>query len=89
MYENVYRGQTVDAFDAWCFDAARKPGDNAIVKTEFGYHLMYYIGQDVPYWQIQVKSTLVNEDYAVLLEDYEARYELKQHNFGLNMTGTK
>lgn len=36
LYEEVYPGQMVDAFDAWCFDAARQPGDIGIVKTEYG-----------------------------------------------------
>jgi len=43
LYEGVSTGQMVEAFDAWIFDAARKPGDYGIVKTEFGHHLMYFV----------------------------------------------
>ncbi len=43
LYENVYDGQMVPAFNEWIFDEAREPGNYGLVKTEFGYHLMYYV----------------------------------------------
>lgn len=43
LYEGVYAGQMVKNFDAWVFDETRKPGDYGIVRTEFGYHLMYFV----------------------------------------------
>lgn len=43
IYENVTKGQMVDTFDAWCFDLQRQVGDTGIVKTQFGYHIMYYV----------------------------------------------
>lgn len=43
LYEDVLKGQMVEAFDAWVFDQSRKPGDYGIVKTEFGHHLMYFV----------------------------------------------
>lgn len=44
IYEGVAKGQMVENFNDWCFDEARKPGDSGIVKTEFGYHIMYFVG---------------------------------------------
>ena len=44
LYEDVYPGQMVAAFNDWCFDAARKTGDTAIVETEYGCHIMYFVG---------------------------------------------
>ena len=44
IYENVYKGQMVPAFNDWCFDEARTVGDSGIVKTPYGYHLMYFAG---------------------------------------------
>jgi len=43
LYDSVYKGQMVANFDSWVFDSARKPGDHGIVKTEFGYHIMYFV----------------------------------------------
>lgn len=45
LYENIYPGQMVTAFNDWCFDPIRKPGDTGIVETEYGYHVMYFVGQ--------------------------------------------
>lgn len=44
LYENVYPGQMVPAFNDWCFDEARHPGDTGIVESTYGYHVMYYVG---------------------------------------------
>ena len=33
----------VETFTDWCFDSSRQPGDNGMVETEYGYHLMYFI----------------------------------------------
>ena len=41
LFEDVYPGQMVTAFNDWCFDAARQAGDTEIVETEYGYHIMY------------------------------------------------
>ena len=63
LYENVYPGQMVTAFNDWCFDSARKTGDTAIVETEYGYHVMYFVGtSDTTYRDFMIESTLRNED---------------------------
>lgn len=46
IYTDVYMGQMVKAFEAWCFDSSRKAGDTGIVKTEYGYHVMYFVRAD-------------------------------------------
>ena len=57
LYEEVYPGQMVQAFNDWCFDAARQPGDTDIVETSYGYHVMYYVGQtEVYHWKDVAKS---------------------------------
>ena len=42
LYSNIYKGQMVAPFENWCFDQSRKPGDTGIVKTSYGYHVMYF-----------------------------------------------
>ncbi len=44
LYEDVYPGQMVTNFNDWCFDESRQPGDHGIVETEYGYHIMYFVG---------------------------------------------
>lgn len=60
LYTDVYEGDMVEAFDAWCFDPQRKVGDFGIVKTEFGYHIMFYSGETLQ-WPIHAKSDVINE----------------------------
>ena len=44
LYEDVYPGEMVTNFNDWCFDESRQPGDHGIVETEYGYHIMYFVG---------------------------------------------
>lgn len=43
LYEMVYKGQMVEPFENWCFDETRQKGDTGLVKTTYGYHVMYYV----------------------------------------------
>ena len=59
LYEDVYPGQMVTAFNDWCFDAARKPGDTAVVETEYGYHVMYFVStSDTTYRDLMIENSL-------------------------------
>ena len=75
LYENVYPGQMVAAFNDWCFDASRKPGDTDIVETNYGYHVMYFSStSDQSYRDYQIVNNLRNTDmenwYQGLVENY-------------------
>ena len=66
LYTKVLKGQMVTEFNDWCFDPARKAGDTGIVYNEgsyTGYHVMYFVGQDVPAWQVSVEKHKASEDY--------------------------
>ena len=60
LYEDVQQGQMVAEFDAWCFDESRKPGHYGIVKTTYGYHLMYFV-DSTPIWEYYAQQDLVAE----------------------------
>lgn len=63
LYENVYPGAMVEAFNDWIFDAARKPGDTGIVETKFGYHVMLYVNNDNPtVSENEAKTALTNTE---------------------------
>ena len=63
LYEQVTKGYMVKEFEDWCFAEGRKAGDTGLVKTTYGYHIMYFVGQNDAYWAIQVEDTLRNNDY--------------------------
>ena len=80
LYENVYQGQTVPPFEEWCFDASRQYGDYGMVKTDYGYHVMYYVGSELM-WKQQAendwKNAQINQLLDAIVESYpmEVTYE--------------
>lgn len=70
LYEDVYPGQMVTAFNDWCFDSARQVGDTDIVQTDFGYHIMYFVSQtDSYYYRTVAESEMRYYDGNALLEE--------------------
>lgn len=49
LYTDVMQGDMVAEFDAWCFDPARQVGDTAVVRTDLGFHVMYFSGSTILY----------------------------------------
>ncbi len=62
LYENVAQGDMVAEFNDWIFDETRVEGDTGIVKTQYGYHVMYFVGNGLTKWQ--------NDAYSAMLETY-------------------
>ncbi|HAP20154.1 MAG TPA: hypothetical protein DCR27_02660 [Lachnospiraceae bacterium] len=58
LYEAVTKGQMAASFNDWIFDDARKPGDTEIVETEYGYHVMYFVGDNAEAWYVNIENTL-------------------------------
>ena len=75
LYTDVATGDMVEAFDAWCFDPARQPGDYGIVKTELGYHIMY-LSALRPVWKTQVESDLLSQRGADLIYAVNEKYPM-------------
>ena len=60
---NIRKGQTVQAFEDWCFDPGRQSGDTGIIESEYGYHVMYFVEtNELPYWEYKATNTLRNAD---------------------------
>jgi len=43
LYTNTWKGKMVKEFEDWCFDESRQTGDYGLVKTSYGYHIMYFV----------------------------------------------
>ncbi len=61
LYENVKPGDMVTEFNDWCFASGRKHGDNAIVKTDYGYHIMYFVKANGPFWKTDIPDKMASE----------------------------
>ena len=75
LYENVKTGDMVEEFDAWCFDESRKYGDTGIVKTTYGYHVMFYSG-DEALWIYECREALRSEKTSEFVNAAVDAYEL-------------
>ncbi len=75
LYEDVYPGQMVTEFNDWCFDASRKPGDTSIVKTSFGYHVMYFVSfTDTYYYKTVAEQELRYSEYSDYINNLVSQY---------------
>ena len=65
LYEDVYPGQMVRNFNDWCFDKSRKPGDTGIVESDYGVHVMYFVGDsETTYRDYMIAKELRSADMA-------------------------
>lgn len=83
LYEDFTTNKMVTAFSDWCFDQSRQPGDTAIVKSEYGYHLMYFVEQtETRGWIEPVREQYLNEEItkciAAAVEAYPVSVDYSQ-----------
>ena len=86
-YYHTAKGQSVEEFEAWCFADARKSGDPGIVRTTYGYHIVYFVGDDQPDWYLTAEDTLRSEDLSAWEEELIAPYEAATHEKGMGYVG--
>ncbi len=74
LYENIYPGQMVEPFEDWCFAEERKTGDVEIIETQFGYHIMYFVGDtEHTFRDYMIMETMRNEDQKSWYDDLVAK----------------
>lgn len=54
---NLVKGDMEDTLDAWCFDSTRKTGDYSLVKTSYGYHIVYFVEAE-EIWYAEARKAL-------------------------------
>jgi hypothetical protein len=85
LYTRVHEGRMVPEFNDWCFDDVRKFGDTALVKTTYGYHVMFFV-DSYDIWYYNAKSELINDMTEQMLNDAMVRWpmEIKYKNIVLS-----
>ncbi len=65
FYDDVTVGQMVEEFEDWLFDEVRVVGEatGEAVSTTYGYHLMFYKGDEKPAWSHAIRNELGKDDY--------------------------
>lgn len=82
LYENVANdGSYVEEFQNWAIDTSRKTGDTGLVRTKFGYHIMYYVSGEpewIHYTRILLQKAIVEDmdkQIATLMEENPAELQ--------------
>ena len=68
IYTDISKGVMVKEFEDWCFDESRKYGDHGLVKTQFGYHIMFFVGSEEG-WTRLCRYGVQNEKADALIAD--------------------
>lgn len=64
LFEDIHQdSEYVPEFRNWAIDPERKAGDAEVIETEFGYHVMYYVGADeTTYRDFMIENDIRTED---------------------------
>lgn len=72
LYEGVTEGEMVPAFEEWSLDKSRKYGDTEIVKSDYGYHIMFFISAGEKY-KSDIISALKAEKADAVVENSDSK----------------
>ena len=78
LYTDVSEGMMVTNFNDWCFAEGRQVGDYDIVETEFGYHIMYFCGENY-LWMETVEQDVISQKTNDMVDAALAKYPLTVH----------
>ncbi len=59
IYTQVKEGDMVEEFDYWLFFEEHKYGDYGLIKTSYGYHIMFFVGLD-EIWQVETENQMIS-----------------------------
>ncbi len=89
LYNAIAKGQLTEVLDTWLFDEARQPGDVEILKSECGYHIVYFC-EKTDIWASQAEQDLIRQqliqcvDFAAEMHPMEVRYDVIRLNDSVN-----
>lgn len=75
-------------FREWFLEAGRKPGDTGIIKTTFGYHIMYFVEHSDEKAQDKAIKDVLKDEYIDAWGDrVYAEAKVEYHSFGMKFVG--
>ena len=76
LYADIPLGQMVKPFENWIYDGRRQPGDVGLVKTSYGWHVMYFVSRHTePQWKEDVRDALIEAKTDEMEEADKIAYE--------------
>lgn len=76
IYDYVAKGDMVEEFENWLFAEGRVAGEMSAegLKTQYGYHVMFYVGEVREAWEYTIRNTLAEGDHEDWVESVKATY---------------
>ena len=68
IYTGVKKGDMLESFDEWCFDVVRQEGDYGIVRTKYGYHIIYFMDKE-DIWVTQARAMIISEEAQAIVKN--------------------
>lgn len=73
LYQEITASSNlVPEFLEWCIAAERKSGDTDIIKTDYGYHIMYFVDGEEQ-WIVACETNYVADQITKMLEEAKER----------------
>ena len=77
LYENITKDTSfVEPFLNWCMDESRQLGDTDIVKTDYGYHIMYFSATE-PEWEYYAAQWILEDREIALISEAMETYPVE------------
>ena len=82
LYEDVTPSSSyVQEFLDWIFTPGRSAGDTGVIKTDYGYHIMYLESAEDVQWIASAKSGLLTADEDAYLDEVDAGMEAVENHW--------
>ena len=77
LYEGIMQDSPyVEPFLNWCMDSKNKKGDTGLVKTEYGYHIMY-MSASSDYWAYEATMAYISDVTEKMLNEATEKWPAK------------
>lgn len=86
LYTDVYEGLFIDEINEWCFDESRHPGNMTMLKSDIGYHLIYFCERKEAY-QLQAERDLIAAKVALLIPEAMKSYPVNVYYPAIKIAG--
>lgn len=72
-YRQLKKGQLMPQLDEWCFDDNRQSGDITILRSDYGYHILYFTGS-TDIWYAEAEKDLIAQRQVELIATAREKY---------------
>ncbi len=88
LYEDIALGQFDEQYESWALDPGRKEGDVGLVKSQFGYHLIYFVkAEGVEVWKEAAGKVLLETEVQAWRAKLLDEIDVDVSKFGNGMVG--